>query len=105
MSFIDQIMAYEDGELSELETLDLFAGLIRDGICWQLQGSYGRTAASLIDAGLISPEGDLLVLRQSATFTSGFVYAQRHGNPRGHPLRHRSRHAARVAGRRSRMDT
>jgi hypothetical protein len=61
MSFIDQIMAYEDGELSELETLDLFAGLIRDGICWQLQGSYGRTAASLIDAGLISPEGDLLV--------------------------------------------
>lgn len=50
---IDQIVRYEQGELDEDETLELFAVLVETGMAWQLQGAYGRTAMQLIDAGLI----------------------------------------------------
>ena len=48
---VDKIMAYENGELDEGEMLELFQELVDSGIVWQLQGSYGRTAKMLIDAG------------------------------------------------------
>lgn len=48
---IDQIIAFEDGELDEADTVDLFQGLIDSGQAWRLQGSYGRTARDLIQAG------------------------------------------------------
>jgi hypothetical protein len=51
----DKIIAYESGELSQTEIIDLFAGL-----AWTLQGCYGRTAKDLIGAGYISPTGDVL---------------------------------------------
>ena len=54
---IDQIIAYECGELDEAETLRLFATLIESGTAWTLQGSYGRTAKALIDAEYISEDG------------------------------------------------
>lgn len=47
------IMAYEQGDLDEDETIELFAALVETGVAWQLQGSYGRTAMALIEAGLI----------------------------------------------------
>jgi hypothetical protein len=54
----DALMAYENGTLDEEGMLDLFQGLVSTGLAWQLQGSYGRMAAQLLDAGLISaPEG------------------------------------------------
>jgi hypothetical protein len=56
---IDQIIAYENGELDEDEWLELFAGLIRSGLVWSLQGSYGRTAAALIQGGYISAAGEV----------------------------------------------
>lgn len=56
---VTAIIAFEEGELSLIDTLKLFAELIRTGTAWTLQGVYGRTAAGLIDAGLISPEGEI----------------------------------------------
>jgi hypothetical protein len=56
---IDLIIAYEQGDLSDYEMVNLFAELVRNGMAWSLQGHYGRTAASLIDAGYIDREGNL----------------------------------------------
>lgn len=52
---IDKIIAYENGELSEEEVVELFQTMIDSGQVWILQGHYGRTAAALIDAGLCHP--------------------------------------------------
>ena len=51
MSQIDKIIAYEQGELDEEDIIDMFQELISSGLAWKLQGSYGRTAKALIDAG------------------------------------------------------
>lgn len=47
------IMDYEGGALDEDEIIAGFQHMLDTGIVWQLQGSYGRTAAALLDAGLI----------------------------------------------------
>lgn len=61
MSILDQIMAYEDGELSADEVIELFAELVASGMAWQLQGHYGRTAVALIRQGFITEDGEVLV--------------------------------------------
>jgi len=48
MNLVDKIMAYE-------ATLEFFQKLVDDGLAFQLQGHYGRTAARLIEAGLVRP--------------------------------------------------
>jgi hypothetical protein len=50
---VGAIIAFEQGELGEQESLELFQHLVDNGHAWQLQGSYGRTANDLIEAGLI----------------------------------------------------
>ena len=51
MNQIDQIIAYENGELDDSETVELFQSLIDSGTVWGLQGHYARTAIALIDSG------------------------------------------------------
>lgn len=47
------IIAYEEGELDEDETIALFQKLVDSGLCWTLQGHYGRTAVDLLEQGLL----------------------------------------------------
>ena len=51
MDQVDKIMAFESGELDFDETVEFFQKLIDSGLVWQLQGSYGRMANSLIENG------------------------------------------------------
>lgn len=49
----NDLMRYEDGDMTQREEIALFQKLVRSGMAWTLQGSYGRTARAMIDAGLI----------------------------------------------------
>lgn len=50
---LDYMIAWEQGDLSDDETVGLFQYLVNTGQAWTLQGMYGRQAAALIDAGLV----------------------------------------------------
>jgi len=55
-SEIDFIIAFEaGGELDHEAVVYGFQKLIDSGTVWALQGSYGRTATHLIDAGYCTP--------------------------------------------------
>jgi len=49
---VDKIIRYESGEMTEEETISFFQELINSGMCWKLQGHYGRTAQFLIEEGV-----------------------------------------------------
>ena len=51
---VDQLIAYEEGQLTADEEVVFFERLVETGTCWQLQGHYQRVAATLLEAGLIS---------------------------------------------------
>jgi len=61
---INTLMAYESGELNEAETINFFADLVKTKMAWSLQGHYGRVASAMIDAGFISPEGEVTELAE-----------------------------------------
>jgi len=50
--FVGKIIDFENGELSDDETIELFQYLIDTGKAWTLQGYYGRYAMDLINNGL-----------------------------------------------------
>ena len=51
MVSVDWIMEYEGGEMSDEDAISGFQNMINDGSVWHLQGSYGRMAKRLIEAG------------------------------------------------------
>ena len=55
---VDRIIRFENGELPEDETVELFKTLVETGAAWSLQGFYGRQAMHLIQAGLIEKPAD-----------------------------------------------
>ena len=50
-NYLDYLIAFEGGELDDIDTILFFQYLIDTGLAWSLQGSYGRAARSLIEAG------------------------------------------------------
>lgn len=58
---LDLIFAYENGDLTEQQTLHLFGHLIKSGMIRGLQGHYQRTARFLIDQQYVSPSGDIII--------------------------------------------
>ena len=55
MRLVDQLIAYEEGQITQNEEVAFFEHLVETGVCWQLPGHYQRVAATLIEAGLIKP--------------------------------------------------
>jgi hypothetical protein len=62
MDITDKIIAYECGDIDDTGILQLFSELISNGMAWTLQGSYGRTASALIDAGYIDTDGNICMI-------------------------------------------
>jgi hypothetical protein len=58
--FLDLMMEYESGMLSDIETIEMFSDLIKSGASWSLQGHYGRAANAFIEDGWIDKEGNIL---------------------------------------------
>ncbi len=54
LDLMDQIMAYESGEMDDGQTIEFFQELVNTGLINQLQGSYQRAASDLLRAGLIT---------------------------------------------------
>jgi hypothetical protein len=52
---VDQLIAYEEGQITHDEEVAFFEHLVETGVCWQLSGHYQREAATLIEEGLIKP--------------------------------------------------
>lgn len=57
---VDNIIRYEEGDMTTNELLQFFCKLIETGMAWTLQGHYGRTANELIKNGYISRNGEML---------------------------------------------
>lgn len=57
---VDDIINYEMGLMDESQMLSFFARLIKTGVGYKLQGSYGRTCDLLIESGIISESGEIL---------------------------------------------
>jgi hypothetical protein len=48
---VDDIIAWESGDMNEAQEIAFFQKLVDTGLAWTLQGMYGRRAKQLIDEG------------------------------------------------------
>lgn len=55
---VDVMLDFENGVLGEEETIEFFQHLVDTGAAWSLQGSYGRMAQQLIEAGYVHEQED-----------------------------------------------
>jgi hypothetical protein len=55
-NIVNQIIEYENGNLNNEETIELFQELVDTGMAWELQGSYGRMAEYLIQQGVVQKQ-------------------------------------------------
>jgi hypothetical protein len=55
------LVAWENGEMSEVDEIQFFSNLITTGMAWSLQGCYGRAAMYFIENNIISQKGKILV--------------------------------------------
>ena len=53
---IEKIIDFENGNMTEEETIEFFQGIIDSGLVWDLQGFYGRMATNLIEEGVCTPQ-------------------------------------------------
>jgi hypothetical protein len=53
LTLTEDIIAYENGELDEDQTISLFQRLLDSRMIYVLQGCYGRECQRLLDEGLI----------------------------------------------------
>lgn len=56
----DKIKAYESGEMSEGEMLELFSELVKSGKVRTLRAYYKRLASLLITCGYLNGKGEIL---------------------------------------------
>jgi hypothetical protein len=66
-ALVDRIIAYEYGDLTFEQSVELFQQLYDTGVINELQGSYGRTMAQLILDGLIDTEEAVPTAREEVT--------------------------------------
>lgn len=52
MPNVQDIMDWEQGNMSREKEIIFFQKLINSGLAWKLQGCYGRRAVQLIEEGL-----------------------------------------------------
>ena len=50
---VDDIIAFEEGGMDELQEIKLMQSAVNSGMAWRLQGSYGREAMRLIEDGSV----------------------------------------------------
>lgn len=53
VTLVDRIIEFENGDMSQEDTIAFFQDLVDTGLAWKLQGSYGRMANALIKDGLV----------------------------------------------------
>lgn len=50
---VNDVIAWEEGQMDEEQERKFFQKLVNSGDAWRLQGMYGRRAQDLLDAGVI----------------------------------------------------
>ena len=48
---VDDVIAYEEGTMTEEEEVAMMQEAINSGMAWRMQGSFGRAAMAMIEAG------------------------------------------------------